>query len=188
MVTKDDLVFRQVVTLRDGARILLRPLTKEDRQALLDFFIPITYAERRYMRHNVNDAELVSSWADEVDYEKIFPLIALVGERIVGNATLQFFPGPGRHRAEVRIFLAKDFKRRGLGTKMIQSLIDVARKRSLYIMEVQIVSDHVEVIKAMLKAGFQIVCTMEDYFMLPDGELRDVVHLIYQLRTVEDEF
>ncbi len=188
MVTKDDLIFRQVVTLRDGARVLLRPLAKEDRQALLDFFLPITYEERRYMRHNVNDAELVSSWVDEVDYEKVFPLIALVGERIVGNATLHFLPGPERHRAEIRIFLAKDFKRRGLGTKMIQAMIDIARKRSLYLMEVKIVSDHVEVIKAMLKAGFQIVCTIEDYFMLPDGELRDVVHLTYQLRTVEDEF
>jgi len=188
MVTKDDLIFRQVVTLRDGARVLLRPLAKEDRQALLDFFLPVTYEERRYMRHNVNDAELISSWAEDIDYDKIFPLIAVVGDRIVGNATLEFFTGPGRHRSEVRIFLAKDFKRRGLGTKMIQALIDIARKRSLYMMEVKIVSDHVEVIKAMLKAGFQIVCTIENYFMLPDGELRDVVHLVYQLRIVEDEF
>jgi RimJ/RimL family protein N-acetyltransferase len=188
MVTKDDLIFRQVVTLRDGARVLLRPLAKEDRQALLDFFIPVTYEERRYMRHNVNDAELVSSWVENIDYDKVLPLIALVGERIVGNATLDFFPGPGRHRAEVRIFLAKDLKRRGLGTKMIQALIDIARKRSLYMIEVKIVSDHVEVIKAMLKAGFQVVCTIENYFMLPDGELRDVVHLTYQLRHIEDEF
>jgi acetyltransferase len=188
MVTKDDLIFRQVVTLRDGARVLLRPLGSEDRQALLDFFLPVTWEERRYMRHNVNDADLVAKWAEDVDYEDVFPVVAVIGDRIVGNATLHFSPGPGRHCAEIRIFLAKDFKRRGLGTKMIQALIEIARKRSLYLIEVQIVSDHVEVIKAMLKAGFETICTIEDYFMLPDGDLRDVVHLIYRLRTVEDEF
>lgn len=188
MVTKDDLVFRQVITLRDGARVLLRPLMPEDRQALLDFFLPVSFQERRYMRHDVNDAEVVSDWADNVNYDTVFPLVAVVGERIVGNATLHFNEGPARHRAELRIFLAKDFKRRGLGTKLIQALIELARKRSLYLLEVHIVSDQVEVNKAMHKAGFEAVCTYEDYFMLPDGELRDVNHLILRLRTVEDEF
>jgi hypothetical protein len=55
-------------------------------------------------------------------------------------------------------------------------------------LEVQIISDHVEVIKAMQRVGFKPVCTFEDYFMLPDGELRDVIHLILRLRKVEDEF
>ncbi len=55
-------------------------------------------------------------------------------------------------------------------------------------LEVQIISEQVEVIKAMQKMGFQPVCTFEDYFMLPDGELRDVVHLVLRLRKVEDEF
>ena len=110
MVTKEDLVFRQVVTLRDGARVLLRPLVPDDRQALLDFFLPVSFQERRYMRHNVNDAEVVSAWAENVNYEKIFPVIAVVGDRIVGEAILQFNDGPARHRAELRIFLSKDFK------------------------------------------------------------------------------
>lgn len=140
------------------------------------------------MRHNVNDPDVVSVWAEEVDYDKVFPVIALVGDRIVGEAILRFYEGPARHRAEIRIFLAKDFKRRGLGTKLIQSLIELARKRSIYLLEVQIVNEQVEVIKAMTKAGFENVCTFEDYFMLPDGELRDVVHLVLRLRRIEDEF
>jgi hypothetical protein len=43
-------------------------------------------------------------------------------------------------------------------------------------------------IKAMQKAGFETICSIEDYFMLPDGELCDVTFLTYRLRTVEDEF
>ncbi len=188
MVTKEDLFFRQVVTLRDGARVLLRPLVPDDRQALVDFFTPVPMEERRYMRHNINDPAVVASWAENPNYESIFPLVAVVGERIVGNGTLHFGEGHSSHRAEMRIFLAKDFRRRGLGNKLIQALIEHARRRSIYLLEVQIISDHVDVIKAMSKAGFETVCSYEDYFLLPDGELRDVVHMILRLRTTTDEF
>lgn len=188
MVIREDLVYRQVITMRDGARVLLRPLVPSDRQALLDFFLPVTAEERRYMRHNVNDPELIASWAENVDLERVFPLVAVVGERIVGEATLHFNEGPARHRAEMRIFLAKDFKRRGLGAKLIQAMIDIARKRNIHLVEVQVVSEQVEVIKALRRAGFEAVCTFEDYFMLPDGELRDVTHLVLRLHKVEDEF
>jgi hypothetical protein len=90
MVVKEDLIFRQVLTLRDGARVLLRPLVPDDRQALLDFFLPLLPEERRYMRHNVADPVLIASWAEKVDYSKIFPVIALIGDRIVGISTLHF--------------------------------------------------------------------------------------------------
>jgi len=188
MVTKEDLVFRQVVTLRDGARVLLRPLVADDRQALLSFFLPIAAEESRYMRHNVNDPERIGTWATEVDYDKVFPLIAVAGDRIVGNATLHFNDGPARHRCEMRIFLAKDFRHRGLGSKLIHGLVDIAKRRNMYLIELQIVAEHVEVIKAFQKAGFETICTYEDYFILPDGALRDVVILHQRLRKVEEEF
>jgi acetyltransferase len=188
MITKEDLIFRQVVTLRDGARVLLRPLISDDRQALLDLFIPVSPEESRFMRHNANDPEVVGGWADHIDYDKVFPLVAVVGDRMVGNAILHFYQGPVRHRAEVRIFLAKDFRGRGLGTKLMQALIDQAKRRSLYLLEVQVVSNLVNDIKAMQKVGFEVKCTLEDYFMLPDGELRDVVILLLRLRPVEDNF
>lgn len=188
MVTKEDLFFRQVVTLRDGARVLLRPLVPDDRQALIDFYVPVSKEERRYMRHNINDPALIASWAENLDYERVFPLVAVVGDRIVGNGTLHFGEGHARHRAEFRIFLAKDFRRRGLGNKLIQALIENARRRSIYLLEVQIISDHVDVIKAMSKAGFENVCTFEDYFQLPDGELKDVVHMVLRMRVATDEF
>lgn len=188
MVTKEDLIYRQVVTLRDGVRVLLRPLIPEDKQALLDLFVAVPYEERRHMRHDINDPELISSWAEHIDYDRIFPVVAIVGDRIVGNGTLHFGQGPARHRAEVRIFLAKDFRRRGLGTKLIQALIEQAKRRNLAMLEVQVIRDLVNDVKAMQKAGFEPACTFEDYYQLPDGELRDIVHLILRLRRSEDEY
>jgi len=188
MVTKEDLVFRQVVTLHDGARVLLRPIIPADRQAMLDLFLPIPFEERLYMRHDINDPNVVGAWVDHPDFDKVFPLVAVVGDRIVGNATLHMHQGPARHRAEVRIFLAKDFRRRGLGTRQLQALIDQARRRNLYLLEVQVVSPHADHIKAMQQVGFKTMCTFEDYFMKPDGDLVDVTYMTLRLRAPEQEF
>ena len=187
MVT-NDLTFRQVITLRDGTRVLLRPLITEDKQALIELFVPVPYEERQHMRHDINDPELVASWADNIEYDRIFPIVAVVGNRIVGNGTLHFGQGPSRHRAEVRVFLARDFRRRGLGLKLSQAMIELARRRNLYLLEVQTVRDLSNDIKAMEKVGFETKCILEDYYMLPDGELRDVVIMLMRLRTPEGEF
>jgi RimJ/RimL family protein N-acetyltransferase len=112
----------------------------------------------------------------------------MVGERLVGNATLHFHHGPARHRAEVRIFLSKEVRRRGLGTRLLQALIDLAKRRNLYLLEAEILADQTNVIKAFKKLGFEQQCNLDDYFMLPDGEFRDVAHLILELRETGGEF
>jgi hypothetical protein len=51
VISQQELIYRQLLTLRDGARVLLRPLVPEDKQALLDLFSTVTPEERRFMRN-----------------------------------------------------------------------------------------------------------------------------------------
>jgi RimJ/RimL family protein N-acetyltransferase len=188
MVTKDDLIYRQVFTLKDGARVLVRPLTKDDRQALLDLFLPVPLEDRQFIRDDINDPKVVNGWIDDLDYDRIMPLVAVVGNRIVGNATLHFKSGPSRHRCEVRIFLAKDFRQRGVGSRMIQGLIELAKRRGIFMLEAEIVSDQSHIIKAFQNMGFETKTILEDHFMLADGDLRDVTYLILRLHKTQNEF
>jgi RimJ/RimL family protein N-acetyltransferase len=188
MVTKEDLIYRQVFTLKDGARILLRPLTQDDRQALLDLFGPVSVDDLKYMRHNVIDQKVIDQWIDGLDYTKVFPLVAVFGSRIVGLASLHLNEGPSRHRAEVRIFLPKDFRHRGVGSRLLQGLIELAKRHNLYQIEAQIPSDQTPIIRSFQNLGFEPKIVFDDYFMLPDGDLRDVTHLILRLRATDDQF
>jgi acetyltransferase len=188
MITKDEIVYRQLVTLPDGARVLFRPLTTDDRKGLIDLYANVSPEDLRYMRHKVDDSQVVDKWVTELDYDRVLPVVAVVGDRIAGNATLHFFEGPSRHRAEVRIFLAKEIRRRGVGSRMLQALIDLAKRRNIFMIEAQIINDQATTIKAFQKLGFELKCVLDDYFFLPDGELRDVAHLILRLRDPGGEF
>jgi L-amino acid N-acyltransferase YncA len=188
VVTRQELIFRQLLTLQDGTRVLLRPLATDDKKAMIDLYSSVTFEERRYMHYEVRDEKVVGGWVDQLDHSRVLHLVAVIGDRIVGDATLIFGRGPERHRAQVFIFLAKDFRRRGLGNRMLQALIDIARQRNLYLLEAQIIHDQTSFIKAFQSLGFEAKCTIEDYFMPPDGELWNVVLMVLRLRSPNEEF
>src|SRR4030067_3518800 len=104
MVTHQELSFRQLLTLQDGTRVLLRPLATDDRQPLADLYSAATFEERRYMHYEERDPKVVAAWVEHLDHSKVMHLVAVVGGRIVGDATIIFGHGPGRHRAPVVIF------------------------------------------------------------------------------------
>ena len=188
MLLKQLETYRKIVKLHDGVAVLLRPMTSNDCEALIALFSPASDEDVRYLHHDVRDPEVVRAWCAELDLTRVLPLMALVRERVVGQATLHFRKGPERHIGEVRIFLAKDYRRRGLGTKMMETLIELARKHDLQSLVAEIVTDQAKLIKAFQGLGFEWCCTLEDYFMLPDGDVRDVAILMLRLRTKTGEF
>jgi len=180
--------YRQITTLSDGTRALLRPLIQEDKDCLVALFEPIAGDDLRLMHSNVRDSELVANWAEHLDYKKILPLIAVVNGRIVGDATLRFHIGPERHIGDVRIFISKEFRRRGLGTAMLRSLIDLGRKCGLRQLVAEALASQVKTIRAFKELGFELRATYPDYFMTPDGETHDVDVLILSLAPRQEEF
>lgn len=180
--------FREMVTLKDGTYVLLRPMNADDENLLLEFYSSVSDDDMRYFRHYVKDPTIVHNWAEQLDYRKVLPVLALVKERAVGSASLHFGEGPHRHIAEVRLFLAKDFRKRGLGMKMIKALIDLARKQGLSILQAEVIAEQTKVVKAFESLGFKTHATLDDYFLFPDGESCDAVFMTMSLRTKTDEF
>ncbi|MFQ5578443.1 MAG: GNAT family N-acetyltransferase [Anaerolineae bacterium] len=180
--------YRNLLTLSDGTRVLLRPLVSGDRDALVAFFAQVSEEDRRYLSDDVSNRDLVSSWAENLDYSKVFPLVAVVRNHIVGDATLHFRTGAHGHQGELRIFLAHEMRRRGLGTRMLQALIDIGRNMGLHQLIAKVVTDQGSVIKAFKELGFSKECTLSDYFMLPNGSTRDVALMILPLVQHRGEF
>jgi L-amino acid N-acyltransferase YncA len=188
MLIKEIETHRDVVTLKDGVRVLLRPMLRDDKKPLMDFYSAVSEEDMKFFRHYVKDSDVIEDWCDHLDYGNVLPVLALVKDRVVGSASLHFFDGPKRHIAEVRMFLAKDFRQRGLGMKMVRSLIDFARKEDMRILVAEIIADQTKVVRAFEHLGFTSKALLEDYFMFPDGDTCDVVFLTLNLKPKSDEF
>jgi len=188
MLVKELEAFRDVVTLKDGVRILFRPMIKEDREHMIEFFSSVSEDDLRYLRHNVRDKELINKWCDNINYEKVLPLLAFVKDKIVGSASLYFFEGPKRHIAEYRLFLSKDFRKRGLGMKMTRTLFDIARKENIKIVFGEVIAEQTRVVRAFEQLGFKTRAILDDFFMFPDGDTCDVAYLMVNLSTKDEDF
>jgi L-amino acid N-acyltransferase YncA len=179
---------REVVTLKDGTYVSLRPMIADDYDRLVEMYAALSKEELRYFRHDVQNPVTIRGWCDTLDYNKIIPLLALARERIIGSASLHFFEGPKRHMAEVRIYMSKEFRKRGLGTKMLRALVDLARRQGVHILTAEVIADMTKVVKAFEQVGFASLCVLEDCFMFPDGDTADVVFMTMNLSPKGDEF
>jgi L-amino acid N-acyltransferase YncA len=180
--------FRKVVTLESGERVLLRPLNRNDGQALIGLFRTATDQDVAYFRNNVRDEALVAAWAEQVNLQRVFPLVAVVGERIVGDATLHVGLGANRHLGWVRIYLDHEFRRKGIGTELIKALIEIARRIGLQQVVAEIVSSQVQAIKAFESLGFQKEYTHTDYYLFRENEAFDLTVYVRRLAPPPGKF
>lgn len=179
---------RQSVILNDGTRAILRPLTDQDGDRLVDLFARHLDQELKFFHADVRDRELVTGWAERADPSKVFSLVAEVDGRMSGDGILRFQFGPERHIALISIFISEEFRRRGLGTAMLRNLVDHARRLGLQQLQAEIPSSHVKPIAAFKQLGFEHYATLPDHFMSSDGETHDMDVLILILSRKHDEF
>ncbi len=180
--------YRYVKTLPNGKRLLLRPLTEDDKQGLMDLFARASRQDLEYFRSDAGDPAVVESWVDNLDLERVFPLVGVVDDKIVGDATLHFGEHYGRHRAWVRIFLDRDYRRQGIGTLALRCLIDIARRVGLQQLYAEVLTNQPQVVKAFEDLGCQHEVTLRDYFITDSGETLDMAILVIRLVDHSGEF
>ncbi len=174
--------YPQEATLRDGRRVLLRPFAEKDVDALYDFFHRMPLEYRRFAWDNVDSRALIEAWGRELDYGKVFPLIAIDGQRIVADATLhRREAGPLRLVGRIKWMLDPAFRGAGLGTMLVQQLINIARERGLRHVSCMLISDlEADAVKTLEGLGFTSY-VQPGYGTDPDGNQHDMTKLMLRL-------
>ncbi len=168
--------------------MLLRPLTHEDKQNLVDLFARASKEDLEYFREDAGDPKVVERWVDNLNLKRVFPLVAVVDGKIVGDATLHFGERYHRHLAWVRIFLDRQYRRQGIGTLMLRNLTKIARLLGLQQLYAEVPTTQPQVIKAFVDQGYQQEFVLRDYFITGEGETFDMAILVLRLVEHSGEF
>lgn len=165
--------------LKDGTRVLLRPLVKEDRDKLLDFFRRVDEQDLMFLRNDVRDPATIDDWVNHIDYSRVFPLIAEVDGKIVGDATLHMRKvGWKRHLGNVRIVIAKEYQGKGLGTLMVNELVELAAEFGLEKLVAEVHLLATPALTLFKKAGFAAKAVFEDLVKDLSGQRGDLVVMV----------
>lgn len=165
--------------LKDGTRVILRPMVKEDREKLLDFFRRVKEKDLSFLRHDVRNPEVIDRWVDHIDYHLVYPLIAEVEGRIVGDATLHMRKvGWKRHLGNVRVVVASDFQNQGLGTLLVNEIVELAGELGLEKLVAEIHLKAQAALAVFKKAGFSVKAVFEDLVKDHTGKSGDLVVMV----------
>ncbi len=163
-------------TLKDKTEVILRPLKKEDKDELLKFFRSLPTRERLFLKHDVIKEEVIQKWVDNIDYLKVLPILAIVNDKIVGDATLHRTSyGWSKHVGEIAIVVANEFRKKGLGTLLVKELVNYAISTGLDKIFAQMTEKQIPAIKALNKIGFIKEATLKKHVVDISGKKHNLI-------------
>lgn len=176
--------YKKECKLKDGSIVLLRPLVAEDKEALITFFQSLPEDLRLYLRHDVTDVQIIESWTKNIDYSRAFPIVALDGDRIVGDVSLHRIPyGWKHHIGTVRVVVDPEYHHKGLGTLLIHEIVELAAEFGLEKLWAELPLDFPEALSVFRKAGFSSKAVVEGLVKDLHGRSTDVVIMVCDIGT-----
>lgn len=170
------------VHLTDGFALTLTPMVPSDCQFLQRFLEAVPQPEQRFFREDASVAERVERWCTELDYRNVIPLLAWHGDQIVGDATLEQEPGLWTaHVAKVRLMVHPDFRRRGLGRRLLDELIELGRELGLHKLVYECAAEQRELTEHLMRSKFIPAARLADFIRDRNGRLHDMVILVRDL-------
>ncbi len=168
--------YRKGVTLKDGTKVTLRELTKDDEAALITFFGYVSKDDTRFLKHNVKDEKLIKSWIDGLDYSRTLPIIAEKEGLIIGDASIDLCPYRCKHVGRVSVTVHRDYRGKGLGKELMKFAEEVA-ETELGISKIytELVSGDYRAMRFFEILGFEREATLREHFITDDGAVHDIV-------------
>jgi acetyltransferase len=157
--------------LKGGGLYTIRPIHPDDAQ-MLQALVRGLSAESRYFRFASTLPELPLRMLARftlIDYDREMALVAVVKEpqpdggereRIVGVSRI--VTNPDGTSCEFALLVGDDYAGRGLGTRLMLSIIDAARRMGLAEIMGLILTNNAPMLKLMAGLGFQVASYAED--------------------------
>jgi acetyltransferase len=152
--------------LADGTDITIRPIRPEDAELVQNFVRGLS-EEARYFRfmnsvHELTEAMLVRF--TQIDYSKEIALVAVTREAPETElGVARFAINPDGESCEFAIVVADRMAGKGLGQKLMVSLMEAARSKGLKSIEGEVLSNNHNMLKLTRRLGFSHKVSEEDH-------------------------
>lgn len=171
----------------DGIEITIRPLEETDEMAFGEFFLSIPEEERSFIKHRITDGVLFHEWCQQIDYQSNLPLLAVVGDQIVADATLhQRMGGWKRHIGLVSTLTHPDFRNKGIVDVIIDEMVEIGRHAGLLRLEAEFIGQREGSMDALAKAGFSELVRLPRYVRDMHQKAHDYVMMGMNLAPNQD--
>jgi GNAT superfamily N-acetyltransferase len=158
------------VTLRDGSKVDLRPLTPEDKDALADFLAGLSLRSRAFRFFSAGvDPRIAARRAVEMQYPESFGLVAVQDGRIVAHA---MYARSRSDAVEVAFAVADELQGHGLGTILLDHISQIAAANGFPTLLAEVLPENHRMLEVFSESGVPVYARAEPgvvHVQLPSG-------------------
>jgi RimJ/RimL family protein N-acetyltransferase len=166
------------IVIKNGEEIILRLIANNDEDKLFVFFSNLPEEDRLFLKDDVTKRETIRQWVENIDYKSILPVIAEKDGRIIGDGTLHINThGWSKHVGEIRLVVARDYQRQGLGSIIAKELIHNAVNMGLDKLMAKVMDKQKSAMNALIKLGFIQEAVLKNHVTDINGYKRNMIIL-----------
>lgn len=175
-------------TLKDGASVVIRELKLDDLEKLLAFYKHLPPDDRKYLKVDVTDREVVRRRILLTEQGNVFRLVALAGDKIAADGMLEVREEAWqRHQAELRVIVDPAFRRRGLGLLLMRELYFLAAGRKVQTVVAKFMRPQEDARRICRALGFREESLLPDYVTDRSGQTQDLVIMTADMKEFWNE-
>lgn len=167
---------KKTETLKDGTRVGIGELTMKDLDRSHKFFMSLPPEDRKYFKIDVANKDILARKLRTIETGRDYRIIAQVDDDIIAHGVLEF-PEDGwrANQVELRVFVSREFQRKGLGMIMMRELYLFAMQRKVKKTVVKMMRPQTAARNICRKLGFREELMLPDYVVDQTGESQDLV-------------
>ena len=166
-------------SLHNGRTCTLRSAAAGDAAGLIDY-LSHAFGETPYLTRGAGEwtqtLESEIAWIEKIQANpRSVLLVALIDGVIAGDCDLHPIATASRlsYRAGMGISVRRDYWRQGIGSRMMQCLLDCAHACRYEQVELEVAAPNERAIPLYIKYGFQVYGTRPHGLRYPDGSYAD---------------
>ncbi len=179
---------KKIETLKDGTNVVLRNLHLDDFDKLMKFYRSLPPDDRVYLKVDVTNRNVVKQRMKLMVDGTVFRIIALHGDEIVGDGMFEISKEEWRkHQGELRVIVARNFQRKGLGMLMMRELYCLAVNKGVDKIVVKMMKPQIGAQNICKKLGFHQESVIKNYVWDQAGDPQDLVIMTCDVKDMWKE-
>lgn len=175
-------------TLKDGTKVLIRKLHISDLDRLMKFYSNLPPEDRKYLRIDVTNKEVVKQRIKLIKTGNVFRLVALFEDEIIADGALELSGEEWRmHQGELRVIVARPFQHKGLGMIVVRELYFLAIEKNVEQVVVKMMNPQIAAQRIFRKLGFQEEIHIPDYVRDQAGEKQNLIIMTCNIKDLWNE-
>ncbi len=148
-------------TLKDGRKAVVRTPRWEDLDDLLDFINSLVKEDAPILRTSevsrIEEAEWLARQLVSTEKGELIHFVAEVDGKIVASAEIRKRKGHQKHVGVLGIAVKSDYRRLGIATKLIEAMLDEAKKQGLKVIVLDVYEKNLPALNLYKRMGFKEV-------------------------------